>query len=136
LSGLRTFVTPTIVHFGAVLALAAYLSVPGQNVLSLRLGFGVEGLGGLLYVGTVAVGLARIAGAYVPGYEDWTWNVILPALVYAGLIAGALALGRHTEASLYIAAAVSVLLLIVGIHNAWDIAVWNTLRGKRDLPPN
>jgi hypothetical protein len=28
-----------------------------------------------------------------------------------------------------------VLLMIVGIHNAWDIAVWNTLRGKRDVPP-
>jgi hypothetical protein len=114
LSGPRTFVTPTIVHFGAVLALAAYLSVPGQNTLSLCIGFAAEGMGGLIYAGAVAVGLARIAGSYVPGYEDWIWN---------------------PEASLYFAAAVSVLLLIIGIHNAWDIAVWSTLRGKRDAPP-
>jgi hypothetical protein len=37
-SGLRTYVTPTIVHFGAVLALAAYLSMPHQGALSLSSG--------------------------------------------------------------------------------------------------
>jgi hypothetical protein len=136
LSGLRTFVTPTIVHFGAVLALAAYLSVPGQNTLSLSLGFALEGLGGFIYVATVGVGIARIAGAYVPGYEDWIWNVILPAVVYAGQLAGGLLIWHSAELSLYMAAAFSVLLMIVGIHNAWDIAVWNTLRGKRDVPPS
>jgi hypothetical protein len=135
LSGLRTFVTPTIVHFGAVLALAAFLSVPGQNTLSLSLGFTVEGLAGLIYVGIVGAGIARIAGVYVPVYEDWIWNVILPGIVYAGLLAGGLLIWRHPESSLYIAAAVSVLLMFIGIHNAWDIAVWNTLRGKRDAPP-
>jgi hypothetical protein len=135
LSGLRTFVTPTIVHFGSVLALAAYLSVPGQNTLSLSLGFTMVGLGGVIYVGTVGAGIARITGAYVPVAEDWIWNAILPGIVYAGLLAGGLLIWRSVEFSLYMAAAVSVLLMIVGIHNAWDIAVWNTLRGKRDVPP-
>ncbi len=35
--------------------------------------------------------------------------------------------------SLYGVAAALVLLLFVGIHNAWDIAVWNSLR-KPDEP--
>jgi hypothetical protein len=136
LSGLRTFVTPTIVHFGAVLALAAYLSVPGQNTLSLSLGFAMEGLGGLIYVGKVGAWIASIEGAYVPVAEDWIWNAILPGLAYAAELVGGLLIWRSHEFSLYTAAAVSVLLMLIGIHNAWDIAVWNTLRGKRDVPPS
>jgi hypothetical protein len=48
-TGLRAFVTPTIVHFGTVLALAAFLSVPHQGLMSLSLGFGAVGVGGLIY---------------------------------------------------------------------------------------
>src|SRR3984957_2070397 len=44
MNALRAYVTPTIVHFGTVLALAAYLSMPHQGVLSLSLGFGATGL--------------------------------------------------------------------------------------------
>jgi hypothetical protein len=51
--GLRTFVTPTIVHFGAALALAVFLSVPHLALLGLGIGFGVSGLAGLLYIGAV-----------------------------------------------------------------------------------
>jgi hypothetical protein len=43
-TGLRAFITPTIVHFGGVLALAAYLSMPLQGVMSLSVGFGSPGL--------------------------------------------------------------------------------------------
>ena len=46
-TGLRAFVTPTIVHFSGVLALAAYLSMPHQGVMSLSVGFAAAGLGGL-----------------------------------------------------------------------------------------
>src|ERR1035438_832831 len=48
-TGLGVFVTPTIVHFGGVLALAAYLSMPHQGVWSLSAGFGAIGLAGLVY---------------------------------------------------------------------------------------
>jgi hypothetical protein len=30
---------------------------------------------------------------------------------------------------------VSLLLMFIGIHNAWDIAVWNTVSGKKDESP-
>jgi hypothetical protein len=131
LRGLRTFVTPTIVHFGAVLALAAFLSMPHQGVLSLSLGFGVAGLAGVIYVAVIAVGIGRIAGDYIPVHEDWIWNVVLPGIVYGALLATAFLISRRPEASMYGVAAVSVLLMFIGIHNAWDVAVWNSVR-KRD----
>jgi hypothetical protein len=136
MSGLRTFVTPTIVHFGAVVALAAFMSMPGQHQLSLSLGFGVEGFAGLVYVVSIAVGIARIGGSYVPVGEDWIWNAILPAAVYCALLAGALLVWQHPTFSLYVAAGVSVLLTVIGIHNAWDVAVWNTVRRHKDSGSN
>lgn len=125
---LRAYVTPTIVHFGAVLALAAYLSMPHQNVLSLSLGFGAAGIAGLIYVAGIAMGIGRISSEYIPVREDWIWNVILPAIVYGALLAVALLIWRRPEESMYGVAAVSVSLMFIGIHNAWDIAVWNTVR--------
>ena len=132
LRGLRTFVTPSIVHFGAVLAQAAFLSMPHLGVLSLSLGFGAAGFAGLIYVAVIAVGIGRIAGEYIPVHEDWIWNVVLPAIVYGALLAAAFLIWRQPQASMYGVAAVSLLLMFIGIHNAWDIAVWNTVRRQGD----
>src|ERR1700719_1935108 len=85
-TGVGVFVTPTIVHFGGVLALAAYLSMPHQVVSSLSAGFGAMGLAGLIYGGVIAAGMRRHRGDYVPVREDWMWNVILPTLVYGCLL--------------------------------------------------
>jgi hypothetical protein len=133
-SGLRTFVTPTIVHFGAVLALAAFLSMPGQNVLSLSLGFGVMGVAGLSYVAVIIAGIRRLAADYVPVRDDWIWNAILPAMVYGTLVATAGLVWWRPQQSLYGAAAAVVVLMIIGIHNAWDIAIWNSIRKQQDPP--
>jgi hypothetical protein len=128
-AGLHTFVTPTIVHFGAVLAIAAYLSMPRHGKLSLSLGLGVAGIAGLIYAGAIGAGIRRVASDYKPVVEDWLWNVILPAIVYGALLAVALLVWRWPRQSMYGAAAAVVL---IGIHNAWDIAVWNTIRRPVD----
>jgi hypothetical protein len=130
--GLRAYVTPTIVHFGAVLALSGYLSMPHQGLLTLSLGLGAAGLAGLIYVAFIAASIARIASDYVPVREDWIWNVILPSMAYGALAALAVVLWRRPEASMYGVAAVSMLLMFIGIHNAWDVAVWNTVRKQGD----
>ncbi len=132
LRGLRVYVTPTIVHFGAVLALSAYLSMPHQGVLSLSLGFGAAGGAGIAYIAFIGASIGRISTSYIPVAEDWIWNVILPALVYGTLLAIAFLIWRDPQASMYAAAGASLLLMLIGIHNAWDIAVYNTVRKPQD----
>jgi hypothetical protein len=127
----RTFVSPTIVHLGTVLALAAYLTMPRHTVVSLSLGLGVVGLAGLVYVGTVAAGIYRIKAAYTAVLEDWIWNVILPALCFCVLLSMAFLFSTRPKQCPYGVAAAIMLLMIVGIHNAWDIAVWNSVN-KQD----
>jgi hypothetical protein len=133
LRGLRAYVTPTIVHFGAVLLLSGYLSMPHQGMLSLSLGFGAAGAAGIAYVVFIAAHIGRISPTYIPLAEDWIWNVILPAIVYGTLLAVAAFIWRRPEACLYAVAAAMLLLMVIGIHNAWDIAVYNSVT-KRDDP--
>jgi hypothetical protein len=131
-TGLRVFVTPTIVHFGTVLAVAAFLSVPHQNELSLSVGFGAAGIAGLTYVGFIAASMRGPTGDYVPVREDWLWHVILPTLVYGAFLAIACLIWRLPEQSLYGIAASATLLLFIGIHNAWDVAVSVSVRKQGD----
>ena len=48
------------------------------------------------------------------------------------LFAGAFLVWRWPQQSLYGVAAASLLLMFIGIHNAWDIAVWNSVRKQED----
>jgi hypothetical protein len=131
--GLHTFITPTIAHFGTVLALAAFLCVPHQTLLSTGIGLGTGGLAGAIYIGWITANFHHNLGKYEPVWEDWTWNVILPGVAYGGLVAMGLLIRSYPDGALYGAAAASLLLLLIGIHNAWDLAVWMTLR-KQDEP--
>lgn len=125
-SGLRAYITPTVVHFCSVLGIAALLNIPGQTPSSLGLCLDAGALAGVGYsIGTI-VHLYRNRSRYAPVAEDWIWNALLPTLCYLTLlIAGALA-PWHAPLTLYATAGVSLLLLFIGIHNAWDIAVWFT----------
>jgi len=125
-TGVSTFVTPTIVHFGGVLALAAFLSMPHQRLGVLSAGFAAAGLGGVIYGIYLGTKMRRPFGPYLPVLEDWLWNVILPTLVYGGLLVMAVLLWYRPVAALYVVATLSLAMLFIGIHNAWDIAVWMT----------
>ena len=126
ISGLRAFITPTVMHFCSVLAIAALLNVPGQRPSSLGLCLGASGLTGVGYsIGTI-VQLYRNRALYRPVAEDRIWNALLPTLCYLMLLIAAALLPWHAPMALYATAGVSLLLLFIGIHNAWDIAVWFT----------
>jgi len=131
-NGLRVFITPTIVHFTVVLAFSAFLSMPHHTPLSLCVCLVVAGILGLIYIGTIATSIRRMASTYVPVHEDWIWNVILPAVAYGTWLAAGFFIWRSPHASLYAVGAVFVLLMLIGIHNAWDIAVWNSTRRETD----
>jgi hypothetical protein len=85
----------------------------------------LSGAVGLAYSLFIATHLRN--PAYAPVWEDWIWNAVLPTLAYALLLGMGLVIWRRPAVALYGVAGISLLLLFVGIHNAWDIAVWMTL---------
>ena len=69
----RAFGTPTIVHFCAVLLLAAVLSAPWPGVASAGLCLAVLGALGVLY-GLLVIRHALHQTDYQMVLEDWIWH--------------------------------------------------------------
>jgi hypothetical protein len=127
LSGLRAFVTPIVMHFGSALWIAALMCIPGQTDISLSACIAVTGAILAAYAAATVYRMYRGRREYRPAVEDWIWNATVPLLCYlALLLAGVWAL-RQPAAALYVIGAVALTLLFVGIHNAWDLAVWITV---------
>ena len=123
--GIGAFATPTVVHFCVAFFVAAVLSAPWHAISSAAMVLGATALAGIAYAALVARRARRQTG-YALVLEDWVWHVALPFLAYAVLFAGAITLTRDTADALFGIAAATILLLFIGIHNAWDTAVYVT----------
>ncbi len=124
------FGTPTIVHFCVVLLIAAILSAPWPGLSSATLALGVGGVAGLAYA-LIVVRRARRQTAYAPVLEDWIWHNVLPLIAYAALLLAAVLLQRYPALSLFVIAGTALLLLFVGIHNAWDAVTYMALERRQ-----
>jgi hypothetical protein len=118
--GLGAYNTPTVVHFTAVLLAGAMLSAPWPALGPVALLLGLGGLGGAAYVAVVARRLARWE-VYAPVAEDWAFHGVLPLAAYAALVVAALLLPGSPTPALFVVGAALLLLVVVGIHNAWDL---------------
>jgi hypothetical protein len=123
----HAFATPTIVHFCAVLMIAAICTIPGHSSRTLALATTLCGLAGSGYIVNV-IRRARQQTGYKPVFEDWLWHTILPTIAYATLFIAGLCTSAHPAGALYYVAATSLMLLFIGIHNAWDTAVYIAAR--------
>ena len=117
------FATPTIVHFGAVLLGSAILSAPWHGLSSVGHLLAVCAVVGLGYTGLV-IRRARRQTGYHPVFEDWLFHAALPSASYVALLASAIALARGRASALFAIGTVALVLLFVGIHNAWDTVTY------------
>lgn len=120
---LGTFGTPTVVHFCAALLLSTGLTAPWESPERLRWAMVLAGAAGILYCIVTAV-RARRTRSYTPVLEDWIFHVVLPMVAYAGVVVAGGLLERHVGDALFVAGAVTILLLFIGIHNAWDTVAY------------
>jgi len=119
----RAFGSPTVIHFGVVLFLAAIMTIPRETVFMLHVCVVGAAAFGLYFV-LRAFQYARRQTTYKPVAEDWIWHVILPAIAYLHLLFTGFAIAHSADSALYGIAATVLLLLYIGIHNAWDSAVY------------
>jgi len=117
------FGTPTVVHFCMVLLMSAILSVPWRAVSNAGLALGAVGVGGIVYM-AVVIRRARRQRGYVPVLEDWLWHCAFPLIAYVMLLVAALLLQRDPPHCLLAIGATALMLLFIGIHNAWDAVTY------------
>jgi hypothetical protein len=124
------FGTPTIVHFCATLFISAMLSTPWRALTSVSVILAATGIFGVVYCIVVLL-RARRQDGYEPVFEDWLWHFGLPFVAYATLLVAALTLVHHETDSPFAIAATALLLLFVGIHNAWDSVTFIVMRESK-----
>jgi len=129
--GVAVFSTPNVVHFCAALLVAALLSAPWQALWHAGLLLGLSGLGGVTYVIIVLLRARRRQMGYQPVLEDWLWHTVLPLVSYTVLVVAAFLLPIHPAPALFGIAAATVLLLFIGIHNAWDNVTYTAIELTR-----
>jgi hypothetical protein len=113
------FATPSIVHFCVVLVLGSMLSAPWESLSSAAIALAVLGSAGIVYTAIVMRRVKRQT-IYKPVFEDWLFHTALPFVAYAAVLTAGLTLTHDTTDALFGVASASLLLLVIGVHNAWD----------------
>ena len=123
---IAAFGSPNVVHFCAALLISAILSAPWSGLAPPGIAIAVCGACGVVYSLIVLRRTLR-QHEYEPVLEDWIWHAALPFLAYAALVHGGWAIWHRSPDTLYVIGAATLLLLFIGIHNAWDTVMYITL---------
>jgi hypothetical protein len=124
------FATPSVVHFGVVLLLSAIASAPWNGITTVAVLWGLVGLCGVVYTVVVARRM-RVQRAYKPVFEDWLFHVLLPFAAYIVLAISAYEAHSHARSALFLVSTAALLLLFIGIHNAWDTVTYHVFVRSR-----
>jgi hypothetical protein len=127
---LSAFASPNVVHFCVALLSSAIMTTPWPSPEPLGMVVALMGAGGFLY----AIAVLRRAlrqSDYRPVLEDWIWHGALPIVAYAGLVLAGALLVRGLSGALFLVAGATLLLVFIGIHNAWDTVLYVMIERTR-----
>lgn len=117
----RTFFSPVVIHFSAVLFLSAIALVPGHRTIFFTVVIGACALAGLAVSLYATIQLLR---------HDWTKYKqdhlaygLLPTVAYAALVAAAAMIWTENEFAPDVLAGALLVLLLVNVRNAWDLTL-------------
>jgi hypothetical protein len=122
---MRIFLSASVVHFSSILAASLFILAPLGSPLLLGSLVTAGGLVGLAYYGVTWRDMVRDGLIKRLDLEDRTWYGYLPIVSYLMEAAVGIALASGLARALPALAATLGLLMLIGIHNAWDITVWS-----------
>jgi hypothetical protein len=124
---MKAFITPTVVHFSAVLFVCLLVIIPNHGWRTLGGLLGAGGLAGVIYAGKIwfDVGFRRL---FKVDFSDRLFYALIPVVGYLAVLAAAVLLVMRSAASADLIAAGLLILLLAGIRNAWDMTIWIAIR--------
>jgi hypothetical protein len=137
-AGLTAFITPTVMHFAAVLFACLLSTIPTQTWATLGGLLGAGALAGSIYSGGLVVQMI-IRHRFKVDLSDRLFYALLPLVGYLLALMSAVLLLMQSAMSANLIAAAVLTLLLAGIRNAWDMMVWIVIKtpsgGVPPVPP-
>jgi hypothetical protein len=126
-AALEAFITPTVVHFAAVLFACLVNMIPEHRWESLAALLGFGGIAGLIYSGRVVMQLI-IRHRFNVDMTDRMFYALIPVVGYLLAVAASVLGFLHSAVGAFVMAAALLVLLLAGLRNAWDMTLWIMLR--------
>ncbi len=126
-AGMRAFLSPTVVHFSAVLFICILAAIPSHSWRTLAALLAASGLAGIAYSARVWVQLF-VKRRFDVDVIDRVFYALFPVLGYLLILVCVFLLFKESAAGLDLLAAALITLLLAGIRNAWDMTIWIVIR--------
>lgn len=126
----RALHTPIVVFFGTIIVVSMLMLMPDTAPAALGTLVGAVALGGIIYM--VASGAYNIWRENELGIDDLVWYVVLPYVSYATLGVSAVMIWKAVPFGPHVEAGAVLLMLLIGIRNAWDLVVYSVQRGTHE----
>jgi hypothetical protein len=125
-SGVKAFLSPNVVYFTTALVVSAMLLVPSlpPGVIGTLLCTGA--VGSLVFLASTKA--HEIWRDNKLPFLDWIWFIGLPVTAYGLLLLSGIGFLSQATLSMHGLAVALILLLVVGIRNAWDLVIWISQR--------
>lgn len=123
--GTVVYQSPIVFHLSVILAVSALALVPEHLVGLVGALFALSGLAGMAYSALTFRRTLEQYDFYTATTADRLFYGVLPFLFYVALLLGGLAVFWWPEPAAEIAGAATLLLLLISIRNAWDVATFS-----------
>lgn len=131
ITGIRVFLTPTLLHFCSALFQALVMLAPWPSMGPAGGCLGACGVAGLVHQISVIRSRKKLA-VVLHGWDDWIPYSAVPLLANVCLIAGAVGMIGEKSFALYGVAGATTLFLMAGVYGAWDLTVWMISKRRKD----
>lgn len=121
--GQRLYLSPIVFQLSLILLLSGAAMAPGLGRTGFALLCGVVALVAAIVGTRIAIGI-YCAPTGRPGWDDICWYGLVPALLFFLLAGAAAALAADAAWGSLAIAAVLMGILLVSIHNAWDLVTY------------
>jgi hypothetical protein len=133
-AALAAFITPTVVHFAAVLFACLVMTIPTHSWHTLGTVLGAGGLAGTIHSGRLLFQMV-IRHRFNVDLVDRMFYALLPLVAYLVALTAAALLFEQSRIGADLAAAALLILLLAGLRNAWDMMLWIVIKLPGGPPP-
>jgi hypothetical protein len=133
--GALIYITPIVFHFAIVLVVSAIAVTPGLPFEAVGVLIALCAALGFSYGIVTMIRIFTLKMEDLPDWEDKIFYGVVPVIAYVLLATATAAIWFAPMSAALAIGAVMLLLLLIGIRNAWDLATYLVMRHPSSSEP-